>query len=52
LAPTVGLCALKIDSSPALSMVIRTEYRGQRYSIGRSDPLSAGFEIRFGGLNF
>jgi hypothetical protein len=48
----VGLCALKINSSPALSMVIRTEYRGQRYSMGSSDPLPAGFEIRFGGLNF
>jgi hypothetical protein len=33
-------------------MVIRTEYRGQRYSMGSSDPLSAGFEIRFGSLNF
>jgi hypothetical protein len=33
-------------------MVIRTEYRGQRYSIGCSDPLPTGFEIRFGGLNF
>jgi hypothetical protein len=33
-------------------MVIRTEYRGQRYSMGSSDPLPAGFEIRFGGLNF
>jgi hypothetical protein len=33
-------------------MVIRTEYRGTRYSIGSSDPLPAGFEIRFGGLNF
>jgi hypothetical protein len=32
--------------------VIRTEYRGTRYSMGSSDPLSAGFEIRFGGLNF
>jgi hypothetical protein len=36
----------------ALSMVIRTEYRGQRYSMGSSDPLPAGFEIRFGSLNF
>jgi hypothetical protein len=52
LAPTVGLCALKINPSPALSMVIRTEYHGQRYSMGSSDPLKAGFEIRFGGLNF
>jgi hypothetical protein len=43
---------LKIGSSLALSMVIRTEYRGQRYSMGSSDPLPAGFEIRFGSLNF
>jgi hypothetical protein len=33
-------------------MVIRTEYWGQRYSMGSSDPLPAGFEIRFGSLNF
>jgi hypothetical protein len=33
-------------------MVIRTEYRGTRYSMGSSDPLPTGFEIRFGGLNF
>jgi hypothetical protein len=33
-------------------MVIRTEYRGQCYSMGSSDPLPAGFEIRFGCLNF
>jgi hypothetical protein len=33
-------------------MVIRTEYRFQRYSMGSSDPLPAGFEIRFGSLNF
>jgi hypothetical protein len=33
-------------------MVIRTEYCGTRYSMGSSDPLPAGFEIRFGGLNF
>jgi hypothetical protein len=33
-------------------MVIRTEYMGQRYSMGSSDPLPAGFEIRFGSLNF
>jgi hypothetical protein len=32
-------------------MVIRTEYRGTRYSMGSSDPLPSGFEIRFGGLN-
>jgi hypothetical protein len=36
----------------ALSMVIRTKYRGQRYSMGSSDPLLDGFEIRFGSLNF
>jgi hypothetical protein len=33
-------------------MVIRTEYHGTRYCMGSSDPLPAGFEIRFGGLNF
>jgi hypothetical protein len=33
-------------------MVIRTEYRGQRYSMDSSDPLPAGFEIRFGSVNF
>jgi hypothetical protein len=33
-------------------MVIRTEYRSQRYSMGSSDPLPAGFKIRFGSLNF
>jgi hypothetical protein len=33
-------------------MVIRTEYRDQRYSMGSSDPLPARFEIRFGSLNF
>jgi hypothetical protein len=33
-------------------MVIRTEYRSQRYSMGSSDPLPAGIEIRFGSLNF
>jgi hypothetical protein len=33
-------------------MVIRTEYRGMRYSMGSSNPLPAGFEIRFGSLNF
>jgi hypothetical protein len=33
-------------------MVICTEYRGMRYSMGSSDPLPARFEIRFGGLNF
>jgi hypothetical protein len=33
-------------------MVIRTEYRGQRYSMDSSDPLPVGFEIRFGSLNF
>jgi hypothetical protein len=33
-------------------MVIRTECRGQTYSMGSSDPLPAGFEIRLGSLNF
>jgi hypothetical protein len=33
-------------------MVIHTEYRDQRYSMGSSDPLPSGFEIRFGSLNF
>jgi hypothetical protein len=33
-------------------MVICTEYRSQRYSMGSSDPLPAGFEIRFESLNF
>jgi hypothetical protein len=33
-------------------MVIHIEYRDQRYSMGSSDPLPAGFEIRFGSLNF
>jgi hypothetical protein len=33
-------------------MVIRIEYRGQRYSMGSLDPLLAEFEIRFGSLNF
>jgi hypothetical protein len=33
-------------------MVICTEYRGTRYSMSSSDTLPAGFEIRFGGLNF
>jgi hypothetical protein len=33
-------------------MVIRTEYRGMRYSMGSSDPFPARFEIRFGDLNF
>jgi hypothetical protein len=32
-------------------MVIRIEYRGQRYTMGSSDPLPAGFEIRFVSLN-
>jgi hypothetical protein len=43
---------LKISSSLAISMVIHTEYRSQRYSMGSSDPLPTGFEIRFGSLNF
>jgi hypothetical protein len=33
-------------------MVTRTEYRSQRYSMGSSNPLPTGFEIRFGSLNF
>jgi hypothetical protein len=33
-------------------MVIHAEYRSQRYSMGSSDPLPAGFEIQFGSLNF
>jgi hypothetical protein len=33
-------------------MVIRTEYRSQRYSMGSSDPFPTRFEIRFGSLNF
>jgi hypothetical protein len=33
-------------------MVIRTEYRSRRYSMGSSNPLPVGFEIRFGSLNF
>jgi hypothetical protein len=33
-------------------MVIRTEYRSQRYSMDSSNPLQAGFEIWFGSLNF
>jgi hypothetical protein len=33
-------------------MVIRTEYRSQRYSMGSMDPLHAGFEIWFESLNF
>jgi hypothetical protein len=33
-------------------MVIHTKYHSQRYSMGSSDPLPAGFEIRFGSLNF
>jgi hypothetical protein len=33
-------------------MVIRTEYRPQRYSMGSSDSLPGGFEIRIGSLNF
>jgi hypothetical protein len=43
---------LKISFPPAISMVIRTEYRSQRYSMGSLDPFPAGFEIRFGSLNF
>jgi hypothetical protein len=33
-------------------MVIRTEYHDRWYAMGSSDPLPAGFEIRFGSLNF
>jgi hypothetical protein len=33
-------------------MVIRTEYRSQRYSMGSSNPLPARFQNRFGSLNF
>jgi hypothetical protein len=33
-------------------MVIRTEYRSQRYSMGSSVSFPAGFEIRFRSLNF
>jgi hypothetical protein len=33
-------------------MVIRTEYHGQKYSMGSLDPLPGGFEIMFGSLNF
>jgi hypothetical protein len=43
---------VKISFTPAFSMVIHTEYRSQRYSMGSSDPLPAGFEIRFESLNF
>jgi hypothetical protein len=44
--------ALKIFFPTTVTMVIHTEYRGQRYSMGSSDPLLAGFEIQFGSLNF
>jgi hypothetical protein len=50
--PLWGTRALKVYPSSTPSMVIRTEYRGMRYSMGSSDPLPAGFEIWFGGLNF
>jgi hypothetical protein len=43
---------LKICFPTTATMVIRTEYRRQRYSMGSSDPFPAGFEIRFGSLNF
>jgi hypothetical protein len=33
-------------------MVIRTEITSQKYTMGSSDPFPAGFEIRFGSLNF
>jgi hypothetical protein len=44
--------ALKICFPTTVTMVIRTEYRGQRYSMASSDPRPVGFEIRFGSLNF
>jgi hypothetical protein len=52
LARHVGENALLINFPLAISMVIRTEYRSQRYSMGSLDPFPAGFEIRFGSLNF
>jgi hypothetical protein len=52
LAHQVGGLTLKICFPTATTMVIHTEYRGQRYSMGSSDPLPAGFKIRFGSLNF
>jgi hypothetical protein len=33
-------------------MVIRTEIMSKRYAMGSSDAFPAGFEIRFGSLNF
>jgi hypothetical protein len=39
--------ALKVNPTSTPSMVIRIEYRGTRYSMGSTDPLPAGFEIRF-----
>jgi hypothetical protein len=33
-------------------MVIRIEYRDACYSMGSTDPIPGGFEVRFGGLNF
>jgi hypothetical protein len=50
--PPWGTRALKVNPPSTPSMVIRTEYRGTRYSMGSSDPLPAGFEIRFESLNF
>jgi hypothetical protein len=50
--PPWGTRALKVNPSSTPSMVIRIEYHGTRYSMGSSNPLPAGFEIRFGGLNF
>jgi hypothetical protein len=52
MARQVGALALKICFPTRITMVIRTEFRGQRYSMGSSDPLPAGLEIRFGSLNF
>jgi hypothetical protein len=43
---------LKISFPPVISMVIRTEYRTQRYSMGSSDPVPVVFEIWFGSLTF
>jgi hypothetical protein len=51
-SPPWGNRAPKVNPPSTPSMVIRTEYRGTRYCKGSSDPLPAGFEIRFGGLNF
>jgi hypothetical protein len=52
LARQVGELRAEDQLPQSISMVIHTKYRGQRYSMGSSDPLPAGFEIRFGSLNF